>query len=179
VQQYLSGNKPTIQQRLRWSSQAAEATAVVHKKNVIHRDIHVRNLLLDAELNIKLCDFQGRLLGPDGNTEREGGSCENVKSSMPQTDPNIANQRTDIFALGSAIYYILEGHEPFPELDCVLDEEEITWRFASGQFPELQPFVLRSIIHKCWRGEYGSAENVMKDIGLCENDLANSSLKRR
>jgi hypothetical protein len=31
--------------------------------------------------------------------------------------PNHAYEKTDIFALGTAFYQIIEGYEPFPELD--------------------------------------------------------------
>jgi serine/threonine protein kinase len=61
---YLSSHNPTIQQQITWATQAAEAIAIIHDKGVIYCDISVNNLLLDAELNIKLCDFQGRLLKP-------------------------------------------------------------------------------------------------------------------
>lgn len=36
---------------------------------------------------------------------------------MPRSDSNYADQKTDIFALGSTIYYMMTGHEPFPELN--------------------------------------------------------------
>lgn len=32
---------------------------------------------------------------------------------MPRSDPDYADQKTDIFALGSAIYYMMTDHEPF------------------------------------------------------------------
>lgn len=60
---YLVENQAaTAPQRLRWSCQVTEAIAVIHSKRVIHCDINTQNLLLDIDLNVKLCDFQGRLL---------------------------------------------------------------------------------------------------------------------
>jgi hypothetical protein len=32
---------------------------------------------------------------------------------------NGANQKTNLFALGSAIYFMLKGYPPFPKLDSV------------------------------------------------------------
>ncbi|MCJ1396470.1 hypothetical protein MMC18_009360, partial [Xylographa bjoerkii] len=162
--QHLLENNPTIQQRLTWAYQATEAIAVVHQKRVIHRDIKVNNLLLDAALDIKLCDFQGRLLGPNGEIKLDGGSSENPKSFMPRADSEYADLKTDIFALGSALYHIMEGHEIFPELDCFSDEEQISENFRSGQFPELGFLPMRDVVHKCWEGNYNSAEMVLRDI---------------
>jgi serine/threonine protein kinase len=102
---------------LKWALHAAEAFAYIHTKRVIHCDIGPGNLLLDRDLNVRVSDFQGRLLYPNGTIRLNGDSAEGVKSSMPRSDPNDADQKTDIFALGSAIYFIIKGHLPFPELD--------------------------------------------------------------
>ena len=105
---YKANPQPPIQERLEWALQAAEAVAYIHAKRVIHCDISAGNLLLDKDLNVKLCDFQGRLLYPDGTIHLNGDSAEGVKSSMPRSDPNDANQKTDIFALRSAIYFMIK-----------------------------------------------------------------------
>ena len=164
ITEYLENNNPELPQRLEWVREATEALATVHKKHVLHRDISVSNLLLDAELNVKLSDFQGRLLGPDGEVKEDGLSVENTKSFMPRVNPNHADWRTEIFALGSAFYYIIEGHEPYPELDPDHDEERIVERFTSGQFPKIECSMMDRVIHKCWAGEYDSVDAVLQDL---------------
>ena len=64
IAQYLKNNDPPLQQRMEWTSQATKAIAIVHRARVLHRDIGVNNLLSDAKLNVKLCGFRGRFLGP-------------------------------------------------------------------------------------------------------------------
>jgi serine/threonine protein kinase len=56
---------------------------------------------------------------------------------MPRSDSNYADQKTDIFALGSTIYYMMTGYEPFPELNPLddNDEAEIVTRYKLRQFP--------------------------------------------
>ena len=165
IVQFLKNYKPTWQERFAWAQQATEAVAVTHKAGVVHCDININNLLIDDNLTVKLCDFQGRLLRLDGSVDKDGLARENIKSFMPRADPNYSDQRTDIFALGSAIYYIMEGHEPFPDLDSFDDEEQITARFVSCQFPKLEPLFMNRVIHKCWAGDYDSAEAVLQDLG--------------
>ncbi|KAL5323491.1 hypothetical protein ACEPPN_008028 [Leptodophora sp. 'Broadleaf-Isolate-01'] len=161
---HITDPQPQAQERLKWALQAAEAVAYIHTRRVIHCDISVGNLLLDKDLNIRLCDFQGRLLHPDGTIHLNGDSAEGVKSSMPRSDPNDANWKTDIFALGSAIYFIMKGHPPFPELDSWKDELEIVSRFRNRQFPPLDEVPGGDVVKKCWTGEYESADKVVHDL---------------
>ncbi|KAL9129334.1 MAG: hypothetical protein Q9217_002172 [Psora testacea] len=164
VSDYLKHNQVNEEQKLKWIYQITEAIVRVHKKHVIHRDINTNNILLDEGLNIKLIDFQGHLLGPNGEIEADGSAAENTKSSMPRDDPSHADVKTDIFALGSAFYYIMEGHEPFPDLDSLDDEDEIVERFRSYQFPSLQSSLMNHVTHKCWAGEYDTADAVLQDL---------------
>ena len=165
IAQFLKDCTPTWQQKLSWVHQATEAVAVTHMAGVIHCDINVNNLLLDDHLMVKLCDFQGLLLGPDGSVELDGLARENIKSSMPRTDPDFADRTTDIFALGSTFYYITQGHDPFPELDPFHHEEQIVARFRAHQFPETGSQLMNRVVHKCWAGEYDSADAILQDLG--------------
>jgi len=155
---------PSTQQRIKWSQQAAKALAHCHSCRVIHCDMHPRNLLLDASLNAKLSDFQGRHLSPDGTILIDGHSREDVKSRMPRPDFNTADEKTDIFALGSTIYHILKGHEPFPELDPDEDEEEVERLWQAKQFPSLESNLGGLVVHRCWGGMYKSAAEVAEDL---------------
>lgn len=165
IAQFLKQHKPTWQQRLAWARQATEAIAVIHRAGIIHCDINVNNLLLDDSLTVKLCDFQGRLLRPDGSVDKDGLARENIKSFMPRADPDYSDRITDIFALGSTFYHIMQGHEPFPEMDPFNDEEQIQLRFTSRQFPEMESLLMNYVTHNCWGGKYNSAEAVLQDLG--------------
>ncbi|KAL8798545.1 MAG: hypothetical protein Q9182_006578 [Xanthomendoza sp. 2 TL-2023] len=139
------------------SNKATEACV-----GVIQCDINVNNLLLDDDLAVKLCDFQELLLRPDGSVEKDGLARENIKSSMPRADPNYAGPITDIFALGSTFYYIMQGHETFPDMDPFDDEDQIQLKFTSCQFPELK--ISPDEPHKCEGEKYSSAEAVLQDL---------------
>ena len=62
ISQFLQENAPTWQQRYMWARQVTEAVAVTHRADILHCDVNVNNILLDVNLTVKLCDFQGRLL---------------------------------------------------------------------------------------------------------------------
>ncbi|KAH7015655.1 kinase-like domain-containing protein [Ilyonectria destructans] len=144
--------------------QAAEGINFIHSKNVIHCDITVRNLLLDGALNLKISDFEGMIISPNGTVQLDGGARTNSLSSMPRDDPDHCDQKTDIFALGTAIYFMITGHWPFPDLDPIEQEEEVQRRFKSREFPTMKASHGDNIIRKCWTGEYTSMIEVVGDL---------------
>jgi serine/threonine protein kinase len=170
VERYLRTVAPTtpLGQRLKWARQAAEGLAYIHEKNVLHCDISVGNLLLDNNLSVKLCDFQGRLLGPNGAVLLNGGAAESVMSSMPRPDRNHCDSKTDIFAFGTALYFMVTGKPPFPDLDTVNDEDEICRRFECGEFPSLESCQGDDVLRKCWMGGYESATEIVLDLQKLE-----------
>ncbi|KAJ5080867.1 hypothetical protein N7456_013577 [Penicillium angulare] len=152
---------------LQRASNAAEAVSYIHGKRVIHCDINTRNMLLDKNLDLLLADFQGMLKSGDGKTLLDGFSRESSKSSMSRCHGDYADVKTDLFALGSAIYFIMMGHEVFPELHSWDDddENEILSRFQNGLFP-VDSHACTEITDKCWRQQYQSAADVVSDISL-------------
>lgn len=166
---------PPLQQRLKWARQAAEAIAYIHSKNVLHCDISIGNLLLDANLDVKLIDFQGRLLAPDGTVLLDGEAANGAMAAMPRPDPDVFDFRTDIFALGTSIFYIVTGQLPFPDLDPVEDDEEIEKRFRDGNLPSLEEHRGGIVVRKCWSGDYSSAQDVVEDLQVIEAALGERS----
>ncbi|KAF2731949.1 kinase-like protein [Polyplosphaeria fusca] len=171
VERYLVANPRTsVKQRLVWGRQAAEGLAYIHTKNVIHGDVSVGNLLLDPHLSIKFCDFQGKFLNADGTVALDDGSSERSMSSMPRSDHNNHDHKTDIFALGTALFVIVTGNLPFPDLDT-LDEDEIQRRFEEHEFPPLEKLPGGDVIRNCWTGSYNSASEIIVDLQKLEKTV--------
>ncbi|KAF4510677.1 hypothetical protein G6O67_002552 [Ophiocordyceps sinensis] len=153
----------SLERRLAWCVQATEAVAHVHSKRILHCDIRHDNLLLDANLDLKLADFQGQHFSANGDILLDALSVESTKSYLPRKPADHASTRTDLFALGSAIYFIMMGHEVFPHLDRCHDEDEIGCRFRGGEFPT-DAHVCAAITAKCWKQLYSSARQALGDL---------------
>lgn len=153
----------SLQLRLKWSVQAAEALAFVHSRGVIHCDIHPNNFLLDDRLDLQLCDFSGSLFG-----KLDGAAMESTRFYLPRDPLSTPNVKSDLFALGSAVYYIMSGHEPYH----TVSEDEVTARYSKREFPNVDSIACGRIITDCWNEIFKSAQEVVN--ALLEEDLLSS-----
>jgi serine/threonine protein kinase len=99
--------------------QAATGLHHAHEEGLVHRDIKPANLMLDARGTIKVLDLGLALAGgdEDGSLTREHDEkvLGTVDYLAPEqaTDSHKADRRSDIYALGCTLYYLLVGKAPF------------------------------------------------------------------
>ncbi|KAF6819476.1 serine threonine protein kinase [Colletotrichum plurivorum] len=125
-------------------------------------------LVLERAANGNVFDsptFQGRLMSECGETILDGGSLEQAQYYCPRESTSRADVKTDLFRLGSTIFFLVVGHEPFPDITGHNegDDEEVERRFRLGEFPK-EKHASSRIVEKCWRQEYNSAEEVLQDL---------------
>ena len=129
--------------KLGWAEQVADAIAFLHEHNIFHCDICCNNIFLDQNLNAMVGDFAGSSL--------DGAQClswyETSHSHPDMMDPS---PQSELFALGSTFYEIVESSRPFEGLEEMVIQES----FRDGRFPDLESLPLGNVIAKCWRQEY-------------------------
>lgn len=152
--------------RLKWSRQLAEAVDYVHTKQVFHCDISLRNCFITDKYDLQLGDFQGRYRAPEG-TIHDGYSWEGAKACLPRA-PTRVDHHSDLFAVGSAIYEIMTGHEPYEHLDSIDDMEKIEALFSDEKFPSTDGILAYNVIENCWRQRYDSAQQCVRDLADIE-----------
>lgn len=160
LKEYVMQNRQHIlpAQRRQWAAEAAEALELLHSCGVLQADVGPHNFLLDAELSLRICDFGGSSL--DGSRAMVIPS---VRYRLPTPDGRPlqpTSVKEDLFALGSTIYFIVTGHEPYHELGE--DENEVQKRYRDGDFPDLAGVFFGETIALCWRQEVESASTVFK-----------------
>ncbi|EFQ32482.1 hypothetical protein CGRA01v4_05914 [Colletotrichum graminicola] len=163
---------PSLQQRLAWCRELSEAVEHVHSKRVILCDIQPANVLVDRCAHLKLAGFQGRYLSEDGNIILDGWSGEPCRYFCPRDDEFAANFKTDFFALGSTIYFIMTGQGVFPDIASGEAgwDDEVKSRFARGAFPH-DSTACAIITQKCWMQQCNPAGEVLEDIRRAEQGL--------
>jgi serine/threonine protein kinase len=100
--------------------QAALGLHYAHGEGLVHRDIKPANLILDHKGNVKVLDL-GLALPRDDDQEasitREHdekvlGTADYLAPEQA-TDSHLADRRSDIYALGCTLHYLLVGRAPF------------------------------------------------------------------
>lgn len=135
----------------------------------VHGDLRSNNLLLDGYDHLKLADVDSvekvgepsggnappwaRLLGDDAEVDGVGGQ----RGSFGVNGP-----RTEQFAIGSNLYCMVYGLEPYEDGD---DEGPvIVGLLQDMKFPELRGGQLDGIVDRCWRGHYAQLKGLLEEV---------------
>jgi serine/threonine protein kinase len=160
LKSFITSNQPSTEEKFRWIKQAGDTVQVLqkirskallelssaqflHSKGVIRCDIKPDNFLLDDNLDLKVCDFAGSSLY--GSKALVCGSTRFWRPTLPKTP---CDSQDDIFALGSTIYLILTGKEPFKELEST----EVETRFSAAEFSDTSTLPFDEVMQSCWGG---------------------------
>ncbi len=112
---------------VRWAIAICDVIAYIHKEGVIHRDISPDNIMLTEEGAIKFIDFgtlrELRYVVPEGTA-----GMGKYGYTPPEQWEGRPEPRSDIFALGATLYYLLTGFLPLSKT------------YRTGQAPQKEDF---------------------------------------
>jgi serine/threonine-protein kinase len=115
-----------LEEKVHLLRQMVAALVAIHAADVCHRDVKPSNVLVDAELNVKLIDF-GIARLPDS----ELTMTHNILGSPSYMAPEAfitakVDHRADLFSLGIVAYELFVGSKPFEGKNFLLLGKRIT-----------------------------------------------------
>ena len=100
---------------VRIALQLTDALSLVHRHNLIHRDLKPGNILLQHDGHVKLLDFGIARARNETGITQQGMLVGTVLYMSPeQVRGEDLNFRSDIFSLGAVLYHVMTGTLPFP-----------------------------------------------------------------
>uniref|UniRef100_A0AAY4DBN2 non-specific serine/threonine protein kinase n=1 Tax=Denticeps clupeoides TaxID=299321 RepID=A0AAY4DBN2_9TELE len=156
--------------------QIVSAVEYCHQKRIVHRDLKAENLLLDADMNIKIADFGF------SNEFTIGSKLDTFCGSPPYAAPELFQGKkydgpeVDVWSLGVILYTLVSGSLPFDGQNL----KELRERVLRGKYRI--PFYMSTDCENLLKKllvlnpvKRGSLEQVMKDrwmnVGFEEEEL--------
>jgi eukaryotic-like serine/threonine-protein kinase len=105
----------SVAEILRIGLQAASGLAAAHAQGLVHRDVKPANILLENDVErAYLTDFGLARASDDASLTYTGMVAGTPHYMSPeQADGQPVDHRSDLFSLGSVIYFMATGHPPF------------------------------------------------------------------
>ncbi len=102
-----------VDEALRIGVALAEALEHAHARGVIHRDLKPANVLLDPAGAPRVLDFGLALLADRSRLTRSGTLLGTAAYMPPEQIEGRADARSDVYAVGGVLYWLLTGTPPF------------------------------------------------------------------
>ncbi|XP_058240675.1 serine/threonine-protein kinase MARK1-like isoform X1 [Hemibagrus wyckioides] len=144
--------------------QIVSAVQYCHQKRIVHRDLKAENLLLDADMNIKIADFGF------SNEFTVGNKLDTFCGSPPYAAPELFQGKkydgpeVDVWSLGVILYTLVSGSLPFDGQNL----KELRERVLRGKYRI--PFYMSTDCENLLKRllvlnpiKRGSLEQIMKD----------------
>jgi serine/threonine protein kinase len=183
---------PDISRVVQIAVQVADALDAAHSRRIVHRDIKPENISINERGVVKVLDFglAKRMLEESddslGTTAAIGQTQDGQLLGTPrymspeQALGKAVDHRSDLFSIGSVIYFLLTGRPPFAGanmgevLDNVVHKQpEAIARFNYDVPPELERIALKLLAKQVDR-RYQSARDLLVDLKNLERDLGDS-----
>lgn len=197
VMQYISGE--SVQARvdrlgpldakeiLRIGIQAAAGLAAAHEQGVIHRDIKPANILLENGVErVLITDFGLARTVDDASLTQTGVVAGTPNYMSPeQANGEATDHRTDLFSLGSVLYFMATGRPPFRAeramgvLNRIChDRQRPVWDINSSLPDQLSDAIDR-LLEKRPEKRFATAMEAKETLSRLLARLQNGALRRR
>ena len=143
-------NNLSLEFKNKITKQLVHTMAYIHSRGYVHRDLKTQNILLDKNLDMKLCDFGLTKLKSElnsGSGQFAGTPCYMAPELF---DRKFYDDKVDIFAFGTVVWEIYTQKIPYFNCEAL----EIKQKVTKGEeliCSSIVPKQIASLIEKCRR----------------------------
>ena len=165
-----------IQHAVRIAVQVAEGLAAAHEQGLVHRDIKPANVLLENGVErVQITDFGLARTVDDASMTRSGVIAGTPQYMSPeQAHGDAVDHRSDLFSLGSVMYFMLTGHSPFRAettmgvLHRIVQDAPRPLRSIHADVPHWFEAIVEKLLSKAAQDRYESAAEVAALLKQCQ-----------
>ncbi|CAG8600267.1 20727_t:CDS:2 [Cetraspora pellucida] len=125
----------------------------IHEKQIVHRDIHSRNILIDSGPNLVIADFG--LSRPANDLD---SSEHEICGIIPYIAPEVLEKKqysygSDIYSLGMIMWELTRGYRPFSDRN---HDQYLILDICNGSRPIITkdtPHCWAILMQKCWHSD--------------------------
>ena len=168
-----------VKEVLRIGMQTARGLAAAHGQGLVHRDVKPSNILLENGVErVKLTDFGLARAVDDASLTQSGvvaGTPQYMSPEQARGEP--VDHRSDLFSLGSVLYFMCAGHPPFRAsstpavLRRVSDDRPRPLGEVNPEVPEWLASIIDQIQEKEPANRFQSATEIAETLGGLLSDL--------
>jgi serine/threonine protein kinase len=176
-----------VEEILRIGMQAAAGLAAAHRQGLVHRDVKPSNILLENQVErAVLTDFGLARAIDDASLTQTGilAGTPHYMSPEQATGGHI-DHRSDLFSLGSVLYFMATGHAPFRATGTLAvlnricrDKHRAVWQL-NKDIPDELCDVIDQLLEKKPGRRPSSAEEVQQRLSQLLSHVQQRGLGRR
>ena len=166
-----SGTGMPVIQALEWTAQIAQGLKAAHDKNIVHRDIKPENVMLTNDGKLKIMDFGIAKLKSSSGLTKTGTSMGTLSYMSPeQAQGDVADQRSDVWALGVVLYEMLTADLPFKSeheaglLYLIVNEEPPIPSLMDRKIPHQIDVVIKKMLAKNRPQRFQNMDEVLQSL---------------
>lgn len=189
LSQAIESMQLSLSEKLSIAIKIAECLSLIHKKNIIHKDINPSNILWNQETNrVEIIDYGiavelRREMAHKMNLGFFEGSAKYCSPEQTGRINRPVDSRSDLYSLGITLYELFTSELPFTGKD---DSELFYSQIAQKpepphtikkNIPEMVSMIILKLLEKDADDRYQMASGVKKDLEQClDNMLYNNEV---
>ena len=145
---------------LQWALQLLSGLSFVHSHGIIFGDLNPSACWLNSDLSIALVGFVSAQFCDSYDVLHLGSTHSGDLFRLSEMQHQVS-VKSDLFDWANLVFQLMTDRTPVgPEQPL----NAVVAQIARREFPALSHELMGNIVKKCWMQEYGSADDVSRDV---------------